>query len=142
MSLYSPETVTLWVIQTDSPTRLSSLFEFSYDEEDDENDECSPSPFARAYRLPWYDEDFTALESGDSAKVLLKAMSEWCRTLDEQALPRLPEGDWNGIYLVFSGAGEEWKSPETRPPMPHGFVTIEGATFRLVDTFHTVLRPR
>lgn len=98
-----------------------------------------PSPFAQAYGLDWYDEDFAELNCGASAEALLVAVSQRCRTLDEQALRRLPQGDWNGIYLIYGQAGEEWQSPEARPPMPHNLVEIENAKFRLVDTFHVVI---
>ena len=144
MSRYTPETVTLWVVQTESPEVLPSLFEFPDVEEDEENgdaDEPQSSAFAQAYRLGWYDSDFADLGTGESATELLKLASENCRTLDEQALSRLPEGEWNGIYLIYGQAGEDWKTPEGRPPMPHGVIVIEGAKFKLVDTFYVLLRP-
>lgn len=132
MSLYKPGAVTLWAINGPSREQLAKLFEFSYDD-DDENE---PSPFAKAYRITWYDEDFAELHTGGTIQELLKIASEYARTLDEQALSRIPEGEWNAMYLLFGSDDNEWSHPNKRPPMPHGIIDIEGAKFKLIDTFH------
>ncbi|ULH17624.1 immunity 22 family protein (plasmid) [Deinococcus sp. KNUC1210] len=137
MSLYTPDVVTLWAIQSEIFEGVQGLFEFP----STEDDEPQASPFARAYRLGWFDTDFAELHSGASAAELLSAAAQQCRTLDEQAVGRLPAGDWNGLYLVYRGAGDQWSAPETRPPMPHGVVDVDGVKFQLVDSFHVLIRP-
>ncbi|WP_216325134.1 immunity 22 family protein [Deinococcus aestuarii] len=97
---------------------LHNSLGFTYDEDG----EVVLSPFASAFRLGWYDEDFAEIHFGRLARELLLEAAETWHTLDEQALPRFPAGEWNGLYIVTGGAGEEWSAPNARPPMPHGEV--------------------
>ena len=137
VSLYRPDVVTLWVMHCTPPDAAGRLFDFSFDEDGGPE----PSPFALAYRIGWYDTDFAELHTGVSAAELLTAAAQQCRTLDEQAMGRLPAGEWNGLYLLYGRAGDAWASPEARPAMPHGVVDVDGAKFKLVDTFHVLMRP-
>lgn len=137
MSLYILDVVTLWVFQADPAQDVASLFEFSYTDEG----EGQLSRFAAAYRLRWYDTDFAFWDQGAPARELLMSVAESYRTLDEQAGNRLPEGEWNGLYLITGQAGEDWRVPEQRPPMPHGTVEIDSVRFKLVDSFHVLVRP-
>ena len=139
MSLYQPDAVTLWAIRAPSGVSVESIFEFTYTADDDDGN--PRSRFSEAYRLDWYDEDFAELHTGGTARELLIDLSRTCRTLDEQALSRLPEGEWNGLYVVYGGAGDEWKSPDRRPPMPHHVLSIDGVEVKLIDTFHVLIRP-
>ena len=116
---------------------VSPLFEWSYSEDG----EAEPSRFAAMYQLRPYDTDFAFWERGASAFDLLTSVAMMYRTLDEQAVNRLPEGEWNGLYLIGGQAGEEWQAPEDRPPMPHGIVAVEHVSFKFVDSFHVVVRP-
>ncbi|MFC4637880.1 hypothetical protein [Deinococcus hohokamensis] len=106
MSLYTPVVVTLWVFSTVTPQAVGQLLAFSFTEDGN----AEPSPFARAFRLAPYDDDFASVDTGASAGDLVKAAAEQYRTLDEQALPRLPAGEWNGIYLIHAQAGDKWAS--------------------------------
>ncbi|WP_412030554.1 immunity 22 family protein [Deinococcus yunweiensis] len=137
MSLYTPDVVTVWVLHSESSEGTAGLFERPYDE----HGESQASPFAQAYRLGWFDTDFAELHTGASATELLTDAAQQCRTLDEQAIGRLPAGDWNGLYLVYGGAGDEWSAPDSRPPMPHGVVDVNGVRVALVDTFYVLIRP-
>src|SRR5689334_9568848 len=47
-------TVSLWVGVADSGTALEAALEFKYTEVGD----CIPPPFARAFSIQWFDEDF------------------------------------------------------------------------------------
>ena len=113
MSLYIPDVVTLWVFQADPAQDVASLFEFSYTDEG----EGQLSRFAAAYRLRWYDTDFAFWDQGAPARELLMSVAESYRTLDEQAGNRLPEGE-----------------------MSHGAVEIDQVRFKLVDSFHVLVR--
>ncbi|MFC3606048.1 immunity 22 family protein [Deinococcus soli (ex Cha et al. 2016)] len=137
MSLNQPDIVTLWVLRTDAPETVAALFTTPYTEDGD----ATPSAFMEAYRLPGYDEDFAELHLGGTAEALIQAAASTWRTLDEQALSRLPTGAWNGLYLLSGQAGDEWTAPERRPPMPHGEVQIGEVVFRLVDSCHVLVRP-
>lgn len=133
---YQPEVVTVWLLSAPNESRLSSAFEIKYDDDGED----IHSPFQEAYRLGWYDSDFAELHFGHPAAVLLTEAARCCRTLDEQTLNRLPEGNWNGLYLIFGAAGEEWADPDRRPPMPHGTVDLDGIKIRLLDSFHIVFK--
>lgn len=133
---YQPEVVTVWLLSALNAENLVSTFEIKYDEDG----EALPSAFQQAYRLGWYDTDFAELHFGHPVTTLLTEAASYCRTLDEQTLNRLPEGDWNGLYLVFSGAGEEWAHPDRRPPMPHDTVELGGIQIRLLDSFYIVFK--
>ncbi|MFC6591432.1 immunity 22 family protein [Deinococcus lacus] len=133
---YQPVVVTVWLLTASDESSLYNVFEIKYDEDG----EALPSTFQKAYGLGWYDTDFAELHSGQPAPALLTEAANYCRTLDEQTLSRLPEGDWNGLYLIFGAAGEEWTHPDARPPMPHKAVNLDGVTCKLLGSFHVVLR--
>nr|WP_245872757.1 immunity 22 family protein [Deinococcus planocerae] len=81
--------VTLWAVRSPDEQTLLHALRFTYDEDG----EMALSPFASAFRLGWYDEDFAELYFGRPTRELLLDAAETWRTLDEQALPRLPDGE-------------------------------------------------
>ncbi|MEF2279665.1 immunity 22 family protein [Deinococcus sp. YIM 134068] len=137
MNLYEPEVITLWVVRSSDEQALLEALEFKYDEVG----EVVLSPFAQAFRIGWYNDDFAELHFGRPTSELIREAAQSYRTLDEQALRRLPEGEWNGLYLLASQAGEAWTAPSNRPPMPHDEVSMGDAVFKLLDTFHVLYRP-
>lgn len=137
VSRYMPEVVTVWAVRSPDEESCLAVLEFGYDGEG----EAILSPFAQAFHTGRYDDDFAELHFGNPVQDLLREAARTYLTLEEQALRRLPPGEWNGLYLLTAGAGDNWAAPDARPPMPHGEVRVAATIFKLVDTFHVVARP-
>lgn len=136
MTTFKHTFVTLWVVACPTESALQQALEFIYDEEGE-----ATSGFAEAYDLGWYDEDFSEYHYGEKPQQHLLAAARTWRTLDEQALPSLPdEGNWNGIYLIDHSEDRAWWSEKTRAILPYKPVQVGEVIFKLMGTFPVVLK--
>ena len=135
VSRYVHDTVTVWAAHAPAEAELAGAVWFDYSAEEGEPE----SAFSMAFRTGWYDDDFAFYLCGDNLASLLADCSASWLTLDQQATSRIPSGqDWNALYVISGGAGDEWRGEEVRPPMPHGSVEVGGVTFRLLGTFPVI----
>lgn len=114
--------VTLWVVRAAAREDVDVALNWTYNDDD----EPQPSAFARAYGVGQLDPAQTELHFGAPVSGLLRGLP----AIEAQVRPHLPEGDWNGLYLVNA-----LTDPATGPVGP---VPVFDAVFCLVGTFGAV----